>query len=276
MTAHPFDAAIALQFLDGQPGKSIGRTTPAYRNMVGPFGGVTAAVMLQAVLQHPALLGVPVAMTVNFAAAVAEGAFDVQATPVRTNRSTQHWTVDISQPGADGAHGVTTTATVVTATRRETWGESDLPMPDVPKPDQLDSVDTRRVPLAWLERYEMRSISGEMPSVWDGRVSPSESMLWMRDGDGRPLDFVSLAALTDLFFPRVMLRRAKQVPIGTVSMTTYFHADAERLAEAGSGFLLGRAVGQQFFNGYCDQAAQLWSEAGVLLATSNQLLYFRE
>ena len=40
--------------------------------MVGPYGGITAATVLNAVLQHPALLGEPVSLTVNFCAAVAK------------------------------------------------------------------------------------------------------------------------------------------------------------------------------------------------------------
>ncbi len=46
--------------------------------MVGPYGGITAATVLNAVLQHPALLGEPVSLTVNFCAAVADGAFEVR------------------------------------------------------------------------------------------------------------------------------------------------------------------------------------------------------
>ncbi len=81
----------------------------------------------------------------------------------------------------------------------------------------------------------------------------------MRDAQPRPLDLPSLAAMSDVFYPRIWLRRAKHVPAGTVSITTYFHADAAQLAEVGTGFLLGQATGQQFFNGFFDQTAQLWS-----------------
>jgi hypothetical protein len=35
-------------------------------------------------------------------------------------------------------------------------------------------------------------------------------------------------------------------------------------------------VGQQFFNGFFDQTAHLWSEKGTLLATSNQIVYYKE
>ena len=67
MGAHVFDQAIALTATgDGQ---YTGATSPAYANMVGPFGGVTAATALNAVMQHPALLGEPLSLTVNFCAA---------------------------------------------------------------------------------------------------------------------------------------------------------------------------------------------------------------
>jgi acyl-CoA thioesterase len=273
---HPFDKALALQHSDIRVGHFTGATSPDYWNMVGPFGGATAAIALQSVMQHPDVLGTPVALTVNFAAALEAGAFDVQATAVRTNRSTQHWTVQITQPGASGAPNMTTTATVVTAARRETWGQSDLPMPEAPRPETVERLSVGPAGVAWLDQYEMRLFSGSIPSKWDASLHHSESRLWLREAQARPLDFASLAAMSDVFYPRVWLRRAKHVPAGTVSITTYFHAGPAQLAEVGAGYLLGRAVGQQFFNGFFDQKAHLWSEQGVLLATSNQIVYYKE
>ena len=95
MTAHAFDQAIALAAQ--ADGSFLGHTSPAYANMVGPYGGITAAQVLNAVLQHPQLLGEPVALTVNFAAALADGPFTVLARPARTNRSTQHWVLEVQQ-----------------------------------------------------------------------------------------------------------------------------------------------------------------------------------
>lgn len=276
MSTHPLDKALALAHSDIRAGLFTGATSPDYWNMVGPFGGTTAAVMLQSVLKHPELLGAPVALTVNYAAALEAGAFEVLAIPVRTNRSTQHWTMQMSQAGADGLPHVTTTATAVTALRRETWGANDLPMPEVPSPEEVERLSIGPARVAWISQYEMRPISGAIPARWDGSGDHSETRMWLRDAKPRALDFASLAALSDTFYPRVWLRRAKPVPIGTVSITTYFHADARHLAEVGHGYLLGRATGQQFQNGYFDQSAQLWSEAGALLATSNQIVYFKE
>ena len=277
MTEHPFDKALALKHSDLRVGQFAGATSPDYWNMVGPFGGMTAALVLQSVLQHPDLLGSPIALTVNFAAAISAGPFEVQAIAVRTNRSTQHWTVQISQPDADGTPQVNTTATVVTAVRRETWSQNDLPMPDVPPPDKVSRMSIGPAGVAWIQLYDMRPVSGAVPTMWDGSGEHSETVLWLRDAQPRALDFASLTAMSDMFYPRVWLRRAKVVPASTVSITTYFHTSAVQLVEVGSGYLLGRASAQQFRNGFFDQTAELWSEeTGALLVTSNQLVYYKE
>ena len=270
---HPLDQALALQ--ERAPGNYTGHTTKAYWNMVGPFGGITAATLLQAILQHPQLLGDPLSLTVNFAGAVSEGEFTVNACPVRTNRSTQHWMLTLEQPGPDGEMVVATTATAVTAVRRETWSQTDSPMPQVAAPEQFAQA-APAFRSQWLSAYEMRPVSGNLPTVWDDSGDTSLTQLWVRDAPERALDFVGLAAVSDIFFPRPWLRRARQVPAGTVSITTYFHASREQLAQTGSSHLFAQARAQEFRNGFCDQTAQLWSADGLMLATSNQIVYYKE
>ena len=281
--AHPFDQAIALQPVTvtaHEHGREStrhwqGQTHPAYANMVGPFGGITAAQALQAVLQHPERLGEPVSFTANFAAALADGAFRVEARPVRTNRSTQHWLVTVSQTDATGVDSVVLTATAVTAVRRSTWSAADAVMPTVPRPEDIVRASlAKRV--AWIQRYDMRPCAGAMPAEWNGAEADSLTQLWMRDEPPRPLDFCSLTAMADVFYPRVWRRRALMTPVGTVSMTVYFHAGAAELAATDEGYLLGQARAQSFFNGFFDQSAELWNAAGVLLATTHQIVYFKE
>ena len=267
-----FDQAVALQSVG--PHRYRGSTHSAWLNMVGPFGGITAAVLLQAVLLHPERLGNPVAFTVNFCAGVAEGAFEIVAKPARTNRSTQHWTIELTQGGA-----VVITATAVTAVRRTTFSSIESHAPRVTLASELPRATA--TPLPWTQRYDMRSLTGHLPTVWDGSVGDTLTQMWVRDVQQRPVDFASLTALADTFFPRVFLRRRTFVPIGTVSMTVYFHADAAELAALGDGldngdFILGQAKAQCFFNGFFDHSAQLWSDAGQLLATTHQVVYFKE
>jgi hypothetical protein len=122
----------------------------------------------------------------------------------------------------------------------------------------------------------MRVARGDLPQLMDGSGEDSLSRLWLRDNPARPLDFAALSAMADAFYPRIWLRRATLVPAGTVSVTVYFHAGAAELARSGQGYLLGQAQAQTFQQGFFDQAVQLWSKAGELLATAHQIVYFKE
>ncbi len=46
VTTHVFDAAVDL--FEVRDDRTEGHTHPAYANMVGPFGGITAATLLRA------------------------------------------------------------------------------------------------------------------------------------------------------------------------------------------------------------------------------------
>lgn len=265
---HPFDQAIAL--VSAGENRWRGATSAAYANMVGPFGGVTAAQALSGVLRHPSLLGTPVALTVNFAAALAPGEFEVVARPLRTNRSTQHWVVEMLQGGEP-----VLSATVFTALRRAGWSADDAPAPAAAAAHSVPRMG-QRARVAWVDRYDMRFIDGALPTEWNGEPGAARSLLWLRDAPPRPLDFASLTAIADAFFPRIFLRRRKIVPIGTVSMTTYFHADAAQLAIVGDHHLLGEASATTFQRGYFEQNARLWSERGELLCGSHQIVYYKE
>jgi acyl-CoA thioesterase len=271
MTTHGFDRAISLHSVPDQPGHWQGHTHPDYTNFIGPFGGITAAQIMSAVLQHPARLGEPVSMTVNYAGPIADGAFEIQARAARTNRSTQHWIVEVVQGGE-----TTTTATVFTAVRRETWAATEQAMPLVPTAADLRPARATN-PVGWFNRYDVRFVAGGFPAAMDGRLEDdSLTQMWIRNDPPRALDFPALAALCDTFYPRLWRRRALIGPIGTVSMTAYFHAGAALLAATGSDHLFGQARAQGFRAGFFDQTAQLWNPAGDLLATTHQVVYYKE
>jgi hypothetical protein len=276
---HPFDQGLALEAQ--ADGSWLGTTSPAWQNMVGPFGELTAGLLTQAIVQHPQCLGAPVLLTINYAAGLEPGPFSVWLRAARTNRSTQHWVLEITQRHADGTAHTVITGTAMTAARRDTWSANDTPMPTVPPPEQLPR-GCAPLDLAWLARYDMRAVRGDLPASWHGQdntAHPEQASLthlWVRDEPARTLDFASLAAMSDIFYPRVWLRRPKMVAAGTVSLTVYFYADARHMAQAGNGYLLCQARAQAFRNGFFDQTGQLWSQGGELLATTHQLVYYKE
>lgn len=267
---HPLDAATRLS--PSGPGRLRGRTLDDYWNMTGPWGGTTAATLLGAALGHPDRLGDPVAFTVNFCAPLVRGDFHVDIRETRRNRSSQHWSLELSQDG----EGVAATASAVFAVRRETWAHRPHAMPDVPPAETLIAMPTEGRN-AWLQRYDFRFAEGapDFSPRPEGEFSSARSLVWLRDVPARPLDFLSLAALTDIFFVRIFQVRGYMSPASTVTMTSYFHVDAAELAAQGAAPVLGVADTKVFNKGYFDQSAELWSRDGRLLATTVQSVYFK-
>lgn len=266
---HSFDLATELTPVG--EGRYLGHTAAAYSNMVGPFGGITAATLLRAVLDDPRRSAEPVSITVNYAGPVADGPFTIDAQPVRTNRTTQHWMLTQSQDDV-----VTSTATVVCGLRRSTWSDTEIVPPAAPEPESVAVAELPEFP-TWLRNFEMRFIEGRGPIASTPSEMPtSTSTLWVRNAPARPLDHAAVAAMSDVFFPRVMLRLGRPVAASTISLTVYLHADADTLSAYGDRPVLATARAQHFGGGFFDQSAHLFTDAGVPLATTHQLVFFKD
>ncbi|HLR19504.1 MAG TPA: thioesterase family protein [Staphylococcus sp.] len=266
---HPFDIATQLTKTSDF---YHGHTSEAYANMIGPFGGIVASTLLRAILEHPERLGEPGALTINYAAPVANGGFDIKATPTRTNRSTQHWYIELSQNKK-----TVITGTAVTAERRETWSSTDISFPNVPSVNELKRASISAAP-PWLNNYDIRIIKGAPLALLQSNLNNNQNsttLQWIQDYPKRKIDFLSLTAMCDAFFPRIWVRRKEMVPIGTVSLTIYFHADSETLKAHGSREVLGHTRAIKFYDGFFDQTGELWSPDGELLATTSQFVYYK-
>ena len=97
----------------------------------------------------------------------------------------------------------------------------------------------------------------------------------MRDEPPRPLDYVSLAAICDTFVVKILQVRGDIPPVATVSLSSYFMADEAALARQGARPVLGVADARVFRHGFNDQSAEIWSDDGVLLAVSHQVVWFK-
>jgi acyl-CoA thioesterase len=248
-----------------------GRTSDEYWAFVGPFGGATAATILRALMAHPQAAGNPLALTVNYCAPIAQGAFELDVGLVKANRSTQHWCVELTQAGGE----VATLATAVLAERRPSWSHQPAPFPGSKPFDQ--TLPYAKVAAPWVKQYDFRFVEGE-PSVAglsDTAPANAYSRLWIGDRIPRKIDVLSLMAMSDAFFARIFHARGEIVPFGTVSLTTYFHADTDDLAKEDITRVLGVADAKIFHKSYGDQNGELWSPSGRLLATTTQIGYFK-
>lgn len=267
---HKLDAAVALA---GEPDRRTGKASADYQNMVGPFGGVTAAAILQSILTHPERQGTPISLTVNYLGPISDSEFEIRTNLLRKNRSNQHWIVELFQD-----EEIFASATCVLATRRDTWESEEIVCPEVCDPEFINPLPELPMLPKWVKQYDMRFISGSPFDMGakDESENLSESLLWMADKPERKIDYISLTALADAFFPRLIVRKKKMAPFGTVSITIHFHAREEDLAELSSSYVLGHARASKFSGSYFDQTAELWSADNKLLATTSQMVYYKD
>ena len=242
-----------------------------YYAFVGQFGGATAATILRALIQHPERAGDPLALTVNFCAPVTRGEFDLDIRLVKANRSSQHWSVEMTQDKA----GVVTLATAVFAERRPSWSHQPVAFPQATAFEK--TLPYTKISMPWVKQYDFRFVEGEPKIGSSMQAIPASafSKLWIGDHVPRKIDMLSLMSMSDAFFGRIFHARNELVPLGTVSMTTYFHTSAEDLAAEDITRVLATADAKIFHKSYGDQNGELWSPNGRLLATTTQITYFK-
>ena len=267
--AHLFDDATQITAGDAS---WQGRTSEDYWAFVGPFGGATAATILRALIEHPDRAGDPLSLTVNFCAPVAQGGFDLDIRLVKANRSSQHWCVEMTQGGSD----VATLATAVFAERRPSWSHQQAEFPQATAFEQTLPY-AAKIAAPWVKQYDFRFVEGEPKFGSSSKQAPGSafSKLWIGDRVPRKIDALSMMSMSDAFFGRIFHVRSELMPFGTVSLTTYFHTDAEGLATEDITHVLATADARIFHKSYGDQNGELWSPNGKLLATTTQIAYFK-
>lgn len=244
-------------------GHWLAHADPDHQSITGMFGGWTTAVALSGVLQASTSEMVPVSITINFVGSIEPGA-DVEIRPSRIggSRSLEHWSVTVT-----AGEVVYASALVVLANRRETEAHLEPPMPVVPDPSTLERF---KAPGPQGEQAEMYPV-GE----WAYGGGNTHSGHWLRDANGRPADHLLLAYLADQYAPRSFFWGAGFRPSATLTMSVYFYATDEELRAVGTDFILNEAVGTRGEESISGSHVRLWSRHGALLATTEQLAWYR-
>jgi acyl-CoA thioesterase len=262
---HPFDASLELEAVgDANATVYRARTSDRYRNAIGPFGGWTAALLLQSVLQTPQARGNPLALDAVFMGPIDDGELETRVFVLRQNRTVGFWRSELWQRDRICAH-----AQVTLSIARTSPTLRDARFPQVPDPDSLPVYVNPRTPVAWIDQYIFKPVSGLLFS----RAESMDARLWLRDAQPRPLDALALTAICDTPFPSPWIRLAEEVPVSTVAFSVYFRASPDDYAQAGTGFNLLDSRAAVMENGYVDQFTNVWSASGALLAQTQQMLW---
>ena len=231
-------------------------TDPRYWNMIGPFGGWSAALLVDAVMAQSDEAYTPISGSFSFARGLVAGTF--------------WWAQARQRQGDDDAHCAH--ASIVLARRHASPAFAELTMPPVPPPEDLAAFGPAALPVEWPRMYDMRP-APVAPGV--SAVDGTRTLWWVRARDRSIAGYAGLTALCDTTFPRIFYRLARPVPISTVTMNVFFHAGAGDIARIEGDFLLADASMRVASRGFYDEHALLWSRDGCLIAATEQIVWFR-
>jgi acyl-CoA thioesterase len=262
-----FDESLALHPLGS--GRWRAQADRRHESISGMFGGWTAALSLQAVLQEARAEGstaLPAALSVQFVDRIAPGEDVVLAvTRLGGGRSLAHWRAELLS--ADGDR-VLAHATVALVNRRESDGHVEPVMPAAPDPTSLEEF---RAPGMQGQQTMIRPIWGFPPF----NQSSTASGAWLQLAEPRALDHTLIAYLADQFAPRSFYWSEGPRPSATLTMSVYFHATGSELDASGSDYVLNEVVGTRGEQSTSGAQLRMWSRSGALLATSEQLCWYR-
>ena len=252
------------------PGRWTTTAEALWRNPGGGlWGGYAIGLAIRVLESEPDVVGEPLSLTLTYAAALPAGPLDIRTRRLRQGGSVGVWEVEVL-PGGSEQVGVHAMATM--ARRPSTPPFAFATMPEAPDPLSLPEWSFGEPSQHYgSSAFERRTLEGFPPSPGGN----SRSLAWVRSRKG-PMDKAMLGMVTDHSPPRAMYALGRAVGTTTLSLTVYLHATAEELAEVGEDFILIECEGRVGSRGASDERSSYWSRSGKLLATSEQLAWYRE
>jgi acyl-CoA thioesterase len=194
-----------------------------------------------------------------------EGEAEVRVRVARAGRLVTHVTGQVENAG-----GVVCVASATFGAARVGGPEyAEGRMPRSPPPEAV-AVVPEDVPMPDFCRFfEYRYCVGSAP--YSG-ASEAEVGGWIRPREAQGLDAVLCVGLMDAYPPAVLSRLEGMRPAASVDFTVQFFQTLPRegAREDAHYMRVGRSRGAG--EGYADDAQELWTEDGVLLATCRQLV----
>ncbi len=251
------------------PGRWTTHAAPEWRNPGGGlWGGYALGLCVRALEAETEAAGEALSLTLTYASGLPSGALDVRTRRLRQGGSIGVWEVELSPGGVEevGVH-----AMVTLARRPPTPPFAFASLPKTAPPEDLPSpVHPAGATHFGALAFERRTLEGFPPAPG----GDSRSLAWVRPRLGA-WDKALLAMVTDNSPPRAMYALPRAMTT-TLSLTAYLHATAEELAALGDDYILIECEGRVGGGGASDERSSYWSRDGRLLATSEQLAWYRQ
>jgi acyl-CoA thioesterase len=225
----------------------------------GPNGGYLAATLLRGMVMEvddPARS--PRSLTVHYTRPASEGPVRVEAAIERSGRTLSTVSARMIQDDKLIALGVGAFAGAYKG-----YEFADLPMPEVPAPEDVEPViDREDFPFGW--RFDFRPFTGA--------ADRAESWAWMRLREPRLLDAPAAVMFMDAWAPAVFAKVGNAAPgVPTIDMTFHLRRPLPLSEAAPDDWYLGVFRTTTSHEGFIEEDGWLWSRSGVLVGQSRQL-----
>jgi hypothetical protein len=148
---------------------------------------------------------------------------------------------------------------------------SDLRPPAAPPVEESPEIDVPPDDAFMPDiafRWENRMVRGGFPLEATGEAVITR---WIRLPEGRVVDGLVAAAVTDAVIPAVFGRVEAQIIVPTVDLTIHFRSSLPLPDAKPDDYVLADFRTNVAAEGFLEEDGEIWSRDGVLLAQSRQL-----
>jgi acyl-CoA thioesterase len=236
-----------------------------WRIVRGANGGHLAAMILRAMIVTDASERSPRSLTVHFTRVPEEAPVRIGVTVERSGRTMSTLTARMTQNDK-----LVAAAIAALSSPRSGPEFSEISMPEVPRPDQIEPVPDR-LDFPFGQRLDFRPALG--PERGE-RAERAEHGVWLRLREPQPADPMVVTQLCDAWAPAVFAKLGEGgggAGVPTIEMTYHYR---EVLPPAGArpdDWYLGVFRTTLARGGFIEEDGWLWSMRGTLVAQSRQL-----
>jgi len=260
-----FDRETAVRPLgDGRYESRLDRAWWVHR---GPNGGYLAAIVLRALTEAVGDADrAPRSLTVHYAAPPSEGALEIATTIERAGRSLTSCSARLTQDGKLIGMALAAFSQARPGPEFADLQPAAAPPPEQSKVVEVPTDDPFMPDIA--RRWENRIVRGGFPLEATGEAVITR---WIRLPEGRVVDGLVAAAITDAVIPAVFGRVEEQIIVPTVDLTIHFRSSLPLADAEPDDYVLADFRTNVVAEGFLEEDGQIWSRDGVLLAQSRQL-----
>lgn len=248
-------------------GRYVGHFDRSWWVVVGPNGGVIAALLLRAAQLEAGADRTPRTITVHYVRPPTEGQVEIDVTVDQAGRTVSFLRAQMFQDGR-----LTATAVVALTGHREPpleWEQRTMPA-TAPLADSW-MMDGEGTGIPIRDRWDQAWTIGVPGRPETFTVDGYEAGGWIRLTEPEPYDPCVVAAIADAWVPAVMVHSEEFVHTPTLELTIHFRTDVSGAGLAAEDHCFAHFQQLSAHEGYLDESGEIWSADGRLLAMCRQL-----